>query len=94
MRAPIRLGLGLLFVASIAQAADEGLSPSKVFELASPSIVVIEAHDKAGAVIALGSGVAISEGVVVVVEARTPRRGKSLIHSTGRAKFSCCPSFI
>ena len=65
MRAPIRFGLGLLFAASATQAADDGLSPSKVFELASPSIVVIEAHDKAGAVIALGSGVAIGDGVVV-----------------------------
>ncbi len=41
------------------------LSPSKVFELASPSIVVVQAHDQSGTVTEIGSGVVISNGVVV-----------------------------
>lgn len=59
------LGFVLLTVASVVKADGDDLSASKVFEVAAPSIVVVEAHNKNGAIVARGSGVVIAKGVVV-----------------------------
>ena len=65
MRTRIFFGLGLLLAASVAQAGSVELTPSQVFELNSPSIVVVQAHDTSGTVTEMGSGVVISKDVVV-----------------------------
>ncbi len=58
-------GFCLLLAAFSAQAGKHALSPSKVFESASPSIVVVQARDKSGKVIEMGSGVVLRRNVVV-----------------------------
>lgn len=65
MHTRLILGLVLLTAASAIKADGDNLSASRVFELASPSIVVVEAHDKEGVMVARGSGVVIANGVVV-----------------------------
>jgi hypothetical protein len=55
----------LLVVAAQGRAADSEMTPSAVFQAASPSIVVVETFDAERQAVALGSGVVIAPGVVV-----------------------------
>lgn len=65
MRTRTIAGFVLLTAASVVKADGGDLSASRVFEVAAPSIVVVEAHNKDGAIVARGSGVVIAKGIVV-----------------------------
>lgn len=65
MRRGALSGLGMLASAFVTHASSVELTPSQVFQLDSPSIVVVQAHDTSGTMTELGSGVVIGKGVVV-----------------------------
>ena len=61
-------------------------TPQQIFEVASPSIVVVEVHDSAGKLEATGSGVVIATGEVVT-NCHVAQEGKTLLVRQGKASY-------